>query len=594
MTNNIRFLFVLLLLELTLSRLLQAQQVFTIDLKDRKSDLFKVTLLPEKLSKENDIYQFASTAPGTYQQMDIGRFVKTFAAYDQEGKELKSERISINQWKLIEPEKIKKIFYTVEDTWDTPVDSNQIYPMGGSNIEDDNVLINGQCVFGYFKNLQSEPIKIKLEYPNEWTAGTALEKDSEGFYNAENYDKIVDSPILLGRLSQASEKVNGTEIDVYTYSKSGEISSGELLSSLKDILSAEEKFLKGLPVKRYAFLFHFQNLTYGAWEHSYSSEYVFREQPLTEDFQKFIRTIVSHEFFHIFTPLNLHSQLVEKFNFERPVMSKHLWLYEGVTEWAANIIELRDSLISLDEYLQRVKEKLTLNDMFDKSLSLTDLAVNSYKLQGQYVNIYQRGAVVAGLLDILLLDLSKGRRGLREVLLDLSKKYGSEKSFDENSFFEEFEKETYPEVGEFFNKYVKGTEKLPVKEYYNKIGIEYNESAGYDTSDIRLGVQLGVLDNKIAVFDLSEDAVSAGLQKGDIVIMVQGDTLSLQNAQQKFYAIKNSSKIGDEVSLTVLRKNSQKEIKLKLAASLIKHQFRIIQNPDTDQLKLRELWLRNL
>ncbi|MGE5679540.1 MAG: PDZ domain-containing protein, partial [Bacillota bacterium] len=459
---------------------------------------------------------------------------------------------------------------------------------------DDNVLINGQCVFGYFKNLQSEPIKIKLEYPNEWTAGTALEKDSEGFYNAENYDKIVDSPILLGRLSQASEKVNGTEIDVYTYSKSGEISSGELLSSLKDILSAEEKFLKGLPVKRYAFLFHFQNLTYGAWEHSYSSEYVFREQPLTEDFQKFIRTIVSHEFFHIFTPLNLHSQLVEKFNFERPVMSKHLWLYEGVTEWAANIIELRDSLISLDEYLQRVKEKLTLNDMFDKSLSLTDLAVNSYKLQGQYVNIYQRGAVVAGLLDILLLDLSKGRRGLREVLLDLSKKYGSEKSFDENSFFEEFEKETYPEVGEFFNKYVKGTEKLPVKEYYNKIGIEYNESAGYDTSDIRLGVQLGVLDNKIAVFDLSEDAVSAGLQKGDIVIMVQGDTLSLQNAQQKFYAIKNSSKIGDEVSLTVLRKNSQKEIKLKLAASLIKHQFRIIQNPDTDQLKLRELWLRNL
>ncbi|MGE5681769.1 MAG: hypothetical protein ACM34K_12900, partial [Bacillota bacterium] len=132
MTNNIRFLFVLLLLELTLSRLLQAQQVFTIDLKDRKSDLFKVTLLPEKLSKENDIYQFASTAPGTYQQMDIGRFVKTFAAYDQEGKELKSERISINQWKLIEPEKIKKIFYTVEDTWDTPVDSNQIYPMGGS------------------------------------------------------------------------------------------------------------------------------------------------------------------------------------------------------------------------------------------------------------------------------------------------------------------------------------------------------------------------------------------------------------------------------------------------------------------------------
>src|SRR4030095_5497772 len=58
---------------------------YSIDLNRRADDLFHVTLRVTGLGPDNAIYQFASTAPGTYQVMNIGRYVKAFLAYDAHG-----------------------------------------------------------------------------------------------------------------------------------------------------------------------------------------------------------------------------------------------------------------------------------------------------------------------------------------------------------------------------------------------------------------------------------------------------------------------------------------------------------------------------
>ncbi len=367
-----------------------SQEKFIVNLSNLTDDLFHVTLFPDKLSPENNIYQFAATAPETYEEMEIGRFVKSFKAFDSDGNEIQTKNISTNQWELSAPQKIQRIEYTIEDTWDAKVDSDKIYYMSGSNIDSDNVLINGQCVFGYFQGLQSYPIKIKIEYPKEWEIGTALKPDADGFFDAPTFDYVVDSPILLGNLTEDSIKVGNTAIKVFTYSKTGLIKSSELLSSIKDILDAESKFTNGLPVDHYTFLFHLGETDAGAWEHSYSSEYVLREEPLNESSIGNLRSMIAHEFFHIVTPLNIHSELIAKFNFVKPVMSQHLWLYEGVTEWAANILQLRDSLISLQNYLDIIHRKIIFMQGFDKNVSLTELGIHSVEMQNQYINIYPR------------------------------------------------------------------------------------------------------------------------------------------------------------------------------------------------------------
>lgn len=99
--------------------------------------------------------------------------------------------------------------------------------------------------------------------------------------------------------------------------------------------------------------------------------------------------------------------------------------------------------------------------------------------QAQYGNIYMRGAVVAGLLDIRLLELSDGKHGLRDLITDLSKSYGKKRAFPEDSLFSVIVRRTSPEIGDFFTRYVEGAEHPPVREYYAKLGITLKaDSAG--------------------------------------------------------------------------------------------------------------------
>jgi len=572
-----------------------AQNRFYINLKDRSSDVFTVTLVPDQLSSENKIYQFASTAPGTYAKMNIGRFVKSFKAYGKDGKEIKTKKESVNQWSISDPEKAEKIIYEIDDTWDAPVDSNWIYPMCGSAVDPNYVVINGQCVFGYFHGMQSEPIEVKIEYPDNWLLGTALRLNSNGYYEAKDYDHIVDSPILLGNLSKASAEISGADIDIYTYSKTGLLESKDILNSVEDILEAADEFTDGLPVDHYTFLFHFEDLSIGAWEHSYSSFYVFREDPIGELEKQNFRSFIAHEFFHIVTPLNIHSEIVESFNFEKPVMSKHIWLYEGVTEWASHILLLRDSLISIEDYFKILRQKLKHHESFDNNISLAYLSEHATEMPGQYGNIYNKGALVAGLLDIRLLELSNGKKGLREVINELAEKYGPDNAFNEKTFFDDFVSITFPEIGDFIGKYINGTEPLPIKEYYDKIGISYMEQGSTDSSHVSLGIQLGFDNGKFVVAKVEEDSPNYSFFKtGDIIKEMNGEEITMENIEKIITSIKISKKPGDELQMGILRDSNPVDLNLTLTAEKQKHLFSINKNADTGRIVLRNIWIRNL
>ncbi|MFA3784162.1 peptidase [Melioribacteraceae bacterium 4301-Me] len=581
----------LILILLTLSQVL-AQHKFIINLNDRSEKVFNVILYPKDLKANNSIFQFASTAPGTYQTMDIGRFVKSFNAYDKNGKEIPVKNISTNQWEIEKPENVKKITYKIADTWHTKVSTHPVYAMSGTTIEDDNVVINGQCVFGYFHGMQDYPIYVKLEYPNNWSIGTALQKNDEGYYYAPTYDYIVDSPIMLGNLTQAQTTVEKTNVKIYTYSKTGLIKSENLLNLLQDMLYATNEFLKGLPVDHYTFLFHFSDFSAGAWEHSYSSFYVYKEDTLNEKYAESLLSTSAHEFFHIVTPLNIHSELVENFNYEKPTMSQHLWLYEGITEWAANILQLRNGLMTLDKYLDITSNKLNINDNFNPTISLTTLGKEATELPDQYYNIYNKGAVLGTLLDIKLLELSGGKKGLRELIIDLIHDYGKSKPFSEEHFFDELVNRTYPQIKEFIDKYIKGTEPFPVKDYFEKLGINYQETAGIDSTKPSIGMGISIKDTNLIITRVDPELQKKGIMVGDILYKLDNTPVSLSNIQAvapKFMSIK----VGDVFNITLKRGEKEIPLQLIIKPKEVRHKFEVMKNPTNEQLKLRQAWLKN-
>jgi predicted metalloprotease with PDZ domain len=466
----------LFLLALTPTQVRAAPPVLTysIDLNRRADDQFRVSLAVSGLTPANAIYQFAATAPGTYQVMDIGRYVRAFEALDARGRPVPAERVSVNQWRLSDPSRVRTIRYRIAETWDTPVPEHQVYLMCGTSLEADHALINPHAVIGYPTGLQAAPVHLRLAYPRGWLVGTSLTRSKSGEYVAASYDELVDSPILLGRLSEAHTTVTGVPVAIYTYSKTGQITSARLLGAMNGMLQAAGRFLGKLPVDRYTFLYHFEDKGAGAWEHSFSSEYVLPESRYTDSVGRQVTDIAAHEFFHVVTPLNIHSEIIEHFNFVTPVPSQHLWLYEGTTEWAAQKMQLEGGLKTPEQYLQTVITKMRVDRAaFDTSYSLRELALTSYSDSGQkqYANIYQRGAVTAGLLDLRLLDLSEGRHGLRDLILALTRKYGKRRAFPEATLVDTLVGMTDPRVRDFFDRYVWEAQRLPVAEYYAKLGI---------------------------------------------------------------------------------------------------------------------------
>jgi predicted metalloprotease with PDZ domain len=570
---------------------------YTINLNDRADDLFKVRLRVNGLKPESAVYQFASTAPGTYQVMDMGRYVRSFKAFDSKGKELKTERISVNQWKITNVQRLAELRYSIAETWDSAVKEHHIYEMCGSSIEQDHALLNGQTVFGYPTGLQQAPMTITIERPASWLVGTALDTNAQGAWLAKSYDHIVDSPILLGRLSKAITTVKGATIEIATYSKTDKIHSDQLLSSMREMLAAAGEFMRELPVKRYTFLWHFEDRSVGAWEHSYSSEYVMEEREFTPEYGQQLKDIAAHEFFHVITPLNIHSEVIERFNFVTPTPSEHLWLYEGTTEWAAHIMQLRGGLISLERFFNEQTQKIFYDRSFyDRNTSLSKLSLTSFTPEGQkqYGNIYMRGALVALLLDIRLLELSGGKRGLRELILELAQDYGPSKPFAEKTFFDEIVRRTHPEIRQFIDDYIRHANPLPLKEYMDKIGIIYWDNKPTGKSVAELGIQTITTDTKLFVADFRVSLTQSGIRINDEIKALNGQAIT--NARQFSQAVSRLPATTTTASLTVLREGS--EITLTMPVQFKKeerpYQFEVNPNAFTKQLALREAWLKNL
>ncbi len=577
---------------------------YTVDLNHLDEDSFHVAMNISGYAADTAVFQFASTAPGTYQTMDVGRFAAGFSARNASGQPLPVYRLSTNQYVIRNARNLAAIHYKIEDSYDTQIREFPVYPMSGSNLEKDNALINGQMVFGYLKGHQSNPIQVRFDYPKDWKIASALESKN-GHYTASSYDQLVDSPFLFGNLTSSSIRVGGADVGVVCYSQSGRIQADSLLFNLRNMLEAADRFIGGLPVKRYVFLFKFSTdplYTFGAWEHNYSSFYILPEGNANGggNVYSMVSTVAAHEFFHVVTPLHIHSEIIEPFNFETPRPSKHLWLYEGCTEWAAQMMEVRGGIIDANEFARRISQKLQFSDQFNPKVSLVDLAMGSYgELNNDYINIYHKGALTAMMLDMRLLELSKGKMGLRDVINKLSKKYGPNKTFPEDKFFDIFVDMTYPEIADFFNKYVKGTERLPIREYLGKAGFDYAAEmpTGQFTSTRGL-MGLAFENGKIMITDAdstNEINRQTGVRKGDelLALVWNGQEKSLMDPG--YQVLKASMQPGDEFAWKVRRDGQEMLLKGKAGKTEVieRHAVKVSSDLTKEQVEFRKAWLTN-
>jgi predicted metalloprotease with PDZ domain len=79
-------------------------------------------------------------------------------------------------------------------------------------------------------------------------------------------------------------------------------------------------------------------------------------------------------------------------------------------------------------------------------------------------------------LDIRLLELSHGERGLQDLINELTHRFGKRRAFPDSTFVDTLVAMTSPEIRDFFDRYIWDSQHLPIKDYYAKLGITLVEN----------------------------------------------------------------------------------------------------------------------
>ena len=182
---------------------------------------------------------------------------------------------------------------------------------------------------------------------------------------------------------------------------------------------------------------------------------------------------------------------------------------------------------------------------------------------------------------------------------------------------------TYPEIGQFFDRYVKGTgpmpqdtsaapgsaEPLPLEEIFNDLGIIYAEEHTFE--DYSLGIDnpdlsLAQIDDKpklqiATTAHLNELGKTLGFQEGDVLIEINGEEIpELGSPQVGAFLQRQMASLEEreDITYTVLRKDSngdRKETTLTAPVQKVQMTQRhlLAPNPQAtpEQEALREAWL---
>ncbi len=593
-----------------------------LDLTAVVDDKVPVTINPGRFTTETVTYRLPRVVQGTYSVSDFGKYIEDFKALDYDGNELAFTKVDTNTWTIASATKLDKLQYYVNDTFDIEstggIGGDNPFSPSGTNIEEDNYVLNLHGFIGYFDSLKNNQYALDVTAPAAFVRTSALEdkgmkSSADGTaitssYFAQRYFDITDNPMMYGKLDVEEFMVGNIKIVLSVYSPNKVHTAASQKETVFKMMQAQKEYLGDVDTTpRYDIYLYLSDGSdtapkgMGALEHHTSTVVVLPESSSKEGLASSIVDVVAHEFFHIVTPLSVHSEDVHYFDYNKPTFSKHLWMYEGVTEYFAQHFQVHEGLVENDAFYNTVMSKIATSKNLDDAMSFTIMSENvlDKPYASQYYNVYMKGALIGMCIDILMRKESDGNRSMLSLMKELSAKYGKEKPFVDDNLITEITAMTYPSVGEFLKTHVEGDVPINYNDFFTMAGLTLGESE-VPTNYIFAGGQNVIFDadqEKGNIF-FSPMALknsfwaSQGIQAGDIIKKVNGADLTLANAQQVVGGMFGWQE-GQDITMDLERNGEPVVIKATLTKATATSESLIEDENATDAQKaLRAAWLK--
>ncbi|WP_044404424.1 peptidase M61 [Lacinutrix sp. Hel_I_90] len=592
-----------------------------LDLTKVIDDKAPVVINPGRFTEDVVTYRLPRVVQGTYSVSDFGKYIDDLKAIDYKGNALVVTKTDTNTWTITNAKQLDKISYYVNDTFDMEISGGGIggdvpFSPAGTNIEDTNFVLNLHGFIGYFDSLKNAQYKLEIVSPTAMTKTSALQETNEILtdgnktittYFAPRYFDITDNPMFYGNLDVEEFKVGDIKIVLSVYSPNKVHTAAKVKETVEKMMQAQKAYLGDVnSTPRYDIYLYLSEgksespKGFGALEHHTSTVVVLPESMPEDALASSMVDVVSHEFFHIVTPLSVHSEDVHYFDYDQPTFSKHLWMYEGVTEYFATLFQVDQGLVTEDEFYTKVMGKIKSASSMNDAMSFTTMSENILEepYAAQYTNVYQKGALIGMCIDILMREESNGNRGILSLMKELSLKYGNNKPFVDDNLIAEITEMTYPSVGAFLQTHVVGDTPIDYNDFFNKVGLKIKEgkvATNYIQND---GVLIFAPDMATMTIPFSEAVkdnsfwAQNGVLPGDVIKTIDGKALTLQNANEMLTEV-FMWKPGRAVDVRLDRQGEEIIVKTELTQSYtMGSELTVDENATEAQNKLREAWLK--
>ena len=584
-----------------------------INLNDVKDDKVMVTVTSPKISAAEVTYSIPKIVPGTYSIDNYGKYIEDFKALDKKGNLLPVSKTDDNTWTIKNAKTISKITYLVNDTFDTEkgggFGNSDIFSPAGTKIDaGKNFLLNMHGFVGYFQDKKDLPYNVSISHPATlWGATSMTDLDvsnTNDLFKTTRYAELVENPILYAKPDYTTFNIDGMEILIGVYSPTGKVTAESITPEMKTMMTAQKNFLGKInATKKYSVLLYLSTMTdtdakgFGALEHPTATTVVLPEIMPKEELVKSMIDVVSHEFFHIVTPLSIHSKEIHDFDYNNPKMSQHLWMYEGVTEYFANLFQINQGLITEEDFLTRIAEKIAHANAMNDTMPFTTMSANvlTEPYKEQYLNVYEKGALIGMCLDIIIRENSNGQRGILDLMHKLSNEYGASKPFNDDELFAKITSLTYPEVGTFLATYVSGSTPIPYSTYLAKVGITKSTTKAPTNVFLKGQTPYITVDQKtkeiivLPNIELNDFYKNLDLKGGDIILAINEKAYSLDNIYEMITASQNW-KENDAITIKIKRNGKEQIIKGKV--KLPYEEKEGLNASDNKKKNLKEAWLK--
>ena len=584
-----------------------------INLNDIKDDKVMVTITSPKITIDEVTYSIPKIVPGTYSIDNYGKYIEDFKAFDSKGNTLPVTKTDDNTWSIKNAKTIAKITYLVNDTFDTEKGSgfgnSDIFSPAGTNIDaGKNFMLNMHGFVGYFQDKKDLPYNVSISHPATLWGATSMTdldaSDTNDLFTTTRYAELVENPIMYAKPDYTTFTIDGMEILIGVYSPTGKVTAESITPEMKTMMTAQKTFLGKInATKKYSVLLYLSTLTdsdakgFGALEHPTATTVVLPEMMPKEELVKSMVDVVSHEFFHIVTPLSIHSKEIHDFDYNAPKMSEHLWMYEGVTEYFANLFQINQGLITEEDFLNRMSEKIVRANTMNDTMPFTTMSANvlNEPYKAQYLNVYEKGALIGMCLDIIIREKSNGEIGILDLMQKLSNEYGPSKPFNDNELFAKITSLTYPEVGTFLETYVAGPTPIPYDTILAKVGI--TKSLNKVPTNVFLKGQVPYITvnqqtKEIIVIpdmELNDFYKNLDLKGGDILVSINEKPYSLDTIYEMI-SVSETWKENDPITIKIKRNGKEQTIKGKV--KLPYEEKEALHATDSSKKALKEAWLK--